>query len=157
MNDLPESGTRSTKELLTRPFPEGGVGLDTFHWVGKGPLALDLLVQASAISTFLFGTPDKVRSVYHIVETTNSLPTFPFGGKIAASKSAIRATFWSKQKRAWTDENQETLVRLHILLTQILVLSASPDHALSRHELRNDIELLAIIAEARKTIAMLLE
>jgi hypothetical protein len=46
---------------------------------------------------------------------------------------------------------------LHILLTQILVLLASPDRALGRHELRNDTELLAIMAEARKTIAMLLE
>jgi hypothetical protein len=106
---------------------------------------------------FCLRHPDKERSIYHIVETSNSLPTFTFGSKIAASKSAIRATFWSQEKRAWTGENQETLVRLHILLTQILVLSASPDRAPGSNEFRNDIQLLAMMAEARKTIAMLLE
>jgi hypothetical protein len=44
MNDLPESG------------PEGRVGLDAFHWLDQPPLALDLVVSARALSTFVFGT-----------------------------------------------------------------------------------------------------
>jgi hypothetical protein len=156
MNDLPKSETKSAGEVLTRPLLEGGVGLDIFHWLDQPPLAPDLLEGARDLSIFLYGTPDKTRSVYHIVETSTSLPTFPMGSKIGARKSTIRSTFWSKERRAWTEENQETLVRLHILLTQIMVLSASPDRALGRIAPRNDIQLLAMMAEARKTIAMLL-
>jgi len=47
------------------------------------------------------------------------------GSQIAARRSTIKATFWNRERAAFAEESQENLVRLHIRLTQILLLTAS--------------------------------
>jgi hypothetical protein len=55
-------------------------------------LAKDLLLGAGPIAKDLFGedTPENRRKIYHWHEE-RVLPTFRFGGKLASTRSAIRA------------------------------------------------------------------
>jgi hypothetical protein len=76
-------------------------------------------VTAAKISEFLHGTPDEARGVYHIAESTNTIPFFRYGSRLAARKSVIRATFWAQERRAFRDQKEEDLVRLSVLLVQL--------------------------------------
>jgi hypothetical protein len=57
----------------------------------------DLLVGASKISMFLFGTVGKRRAVYHLAEK-GVLPGFKWGGQLVARKSTL-LTFIADRER----------------------------------------------------------
>ncbi len=59
----------------------------------------DLLKGASEISLFLFGTTEKRRSVYNLVETS-TLPHFKLGGQVCARKSRLLAWIIDQERRA---------------------------------------------------------
>src|ERR1700677_171224 len=94
----------------------------TFHMLDQPPLASDLLKGVRNITLFVCGTANKnaVRGMYHVLETSNTIPAFKIGSIWYARKSSIRATFWSHERRAWRTKDQELLVRIHILLGSIL-------------------------------------
>jgi hypothetical protein len=64
----------------------------------------DLLIGAGPIAEDFFGedTPENRRRIYHMHEE-RVLPTWRFGGKLAASRSAIRATIAGLAASAATD------------------------------------------------------
>ena len=51
-------------------------------------LATDVLRGAKQISTFLYGSPDDRRKVYHLAET-NRIPVFRLGAALCARKSKL--------------------------------------------------------------------
>ena len=110
---------------------------DNFHNIDDAEFWRDVLFSASAISMFLHGTPDMVRSVYHVVETSNSLPTFRFGGRLSARKSIIRANFWAQERRAFLERKDEHFVRLGVLLQKLNdLMRAAKDTQTSPHEMQ---------------------
>lgn len=100
-----------------------------FHQLDR-PIAEELLRGVPEIAPFLLGSSDKsaLRSIYHITETSSSIPVFKIGGMTCALKSSIRAKFWEQQRSAFPTPIQEDLVRLHILLTSILRVAAANDN-----------------------------
>ncbi len=80
------------REVAKADLPTSAVTLEALPDATRPPqppeLANDLLVGASAIATFMFGTPKKRRRVYWLVET-EQLPIFKFGTAICARKSTI--------------------------------------------------------------------
>src|SRR6266436_6534824 len=68
---------------------------DNLHKIDYPEFWKDLMLGAKEISTFVWGTPDKARSVFHLAETSN-LPIGRLGSKLAAQKSVIRAFFWAR-------------------------------------------------------------
>jgi hypothetical protein len=92
---------------------------DNFHKIDMPEFSKDLLLTAEAISEFLYGTPDKARGVFHLASSSNTLPIFRYGSRLAARKSVIRATFWAQERRAFRDQTHEDFVRLGVLLTQL--------------------------------------
>jgi hypothetical protein len=59
------------------------------------PESLDLLHGADQISTFMFGTPDKVRQIYHLFEK-HRLPAWKAGNTLYARKKTIIAWVGSR-------------------------------------------------------------
>jgi hypothetical protein len=106
---------------------ESGASLaskNNFHLVDEPEYSLsnDLLEGAHAISTWLWGAP-LTRKLYHLAETSNSLPvTRVIGSRITARKSIIRAAFWAQERRAFSDEKEEELVQLGVLLIRLIAL-----------------------------------
>jgi len=119
--------TNTSKPVATAAFRKNGSSVpgDNFHLIDAPEFWKDLLVTAAKISEFLHGTPDEARGVYHIVESTNTFPTFRYGSRLAARKSVIRATFWAQERRAFRDQKEEDLVRLGVLLTQLRAIGES--------------------------------
>jgi hypothetical protein len=131
------------------------ISADNFYKIDYPEFWKDLLVSAEAISTFLYGTPDKARSVYHLVETSNTLPAFRLGSKLAALKSTIRATFWARQRRAFEDQKEGNLVQLGVLLMKLLVLARAAQQ--DRTNKPGDIHLwMALLAETSRSIDRIL-
>jgi hypothetical protein len=91
---------------------------DDFHNIDDHELHKELVLTAPHISSYLFGTPDKARSVFHLAETT-SLPIFHFGSKLAVRKSVLKAFCWARERRAFRDQDEEQLVRLGVLLREL--------------------------------------
>jgi hypothetical protein len=89
---------------------------DHFHQIDTPKFSDDLMVGASTVTTWLFGTSDR-RKTYHLVESSR-LPTFRLGSKIAAQRSVLRAYFWAQQKRGFGNDEIEALVRLHVILSK---------------------------------------
>jgi hypothetical protein len=118
------------------------------------PLASDILKGVRNIALFLYGSSDKsaVRSVYHIVETSNTIPTFKLAGFTCARKSSIRAKIWLHEARAWEAGKQEELVRLHILLTSILRHVSTTDSDGHAGSGSDQAHLWPLVAEAARTI-----
>ncbi|MCP3460378.1 hypothetical protein [Bradyrhizobium sp. CCGUVB23] len=84
-----------------------------------------------------------------------TLPLVPHGSQIAARRSTIKATLWSRERAAFAEENQETLVRLHILLAQILLLTTrGTDFAAA---VRSDQQVRALTMEALRTMVRLIQ
>src|SRR5450631_1638910 len=82
------------------------------------------------------------------------LPIFRHGSQLAARKSSVRATVWSLERQAaWSTRNQEMLVRLHILLSQLLKCAAPKTF----EDIRADVEMRVTMAETIKTITALLQ
>jgi hypothetical protein len=61
--------------------------------------AEDLLIGASAISAFLYGTAKKRRAVYHLAEK-GVLPGFKWGGVLVARKSTLLEFLATRERRA---------------------------------------------------------
>lgn len=61
--------------------------------------ATDLLIGASAISLFLYGSSAKRRQVYHLYEKGN-LPGFRLGGLLVARKSTLLSFLEAKERTA---------------------------------------------------------
>jgi hypothetical protein len=131
-----------------KPMPE-----DNFHKIDAPKFSDDLIVGADAFASWLFGTSE-TRRVYHLIETSR-LPTFRLGSKVAAQKSVLRATFWAQQKRAFSNDDIEALIRLRLLLLKTVevirtaeedaTVGNSPDRAalsLCAAEVSNAIERL---------------
>ena len=130
---------------------------NNFHLVDQRPLAFDILKGMREITLYLRGTSDKnaIRSMYHLTETSNTIPTFKQGAMTCALKSSIRATIWMQEKRAWRSEEQELLVRAHVLLNSILTLmSGHNGHANDNH---GRAQLSDLMAEAERTIQRVLQ
>ncbi|MBS0233484.1 MAG: DNA-binding protein [Proteobacteria bacterium] len=64
-------------------------------------IADDLLEGADAIATFIYGSPQKRRKVYHLAQTSN-LPVFRFGAVLCARKSRILEWIESQEMQADT-------------------------------------------------------
>ncbi|WP_426424149.1 hypothetical protein [Bradyrhizobium genosp. A] len=125
---------------------------DAFHHIDR-PLAPDFLRTASGIAMFVYGRDDKpaIRSIHHLTEHT-AFPSFKFGGLTCALKSTIRAHIWNQQvRRAEWWEPEESLMRLHILLTSILHLATSRSSASQTYD-----PAQALLAEAAETIQRVL-
>jgi hypothetical protein len=102
---------------------------NSFHRIDAPEFSKDLLLGAEEVATWMFG-PLKRRRLYHLIETGRGIPTFRLGSKIAAQKSVLRAAFWAQQKRAFSNDNIETLVRLRLLLLKTReVIGASEGNA----------------------------
>lgn len=120
----------------------------SFHMIDVRPPAPDIPKGVREITRFMEGTDDKraVRGMYHRTKNSNTIPTFKLGSMTCALKSSIRATIWMQEKRAWRSEEQELLVRSHILLTSILtLLSGHNGHANDNYD---QAQLSALMAEA---------
>lgn len=123
---------------------------DNFHMINAPEFSKDLLLTAEAISEFLYGTPDKARGVFHLASSSNTLPIFRYGSRLAARKSVIRATFWAQERRAFRDQKQEDLVRLGVLLVQLstIVRAAHAEPSVPR-----ELELWTLLlSETMRTI-----
>jgi len=128
---------------------------DNFHSVDNRPLADDIMKTVRDITVFFEGTADQsaIRSMYHRLEKSNTIPIFKLGSLTCARKSSIRATIWMQERRAWRSEEQELLVRVHILLNSILTSLAEPNqHTVPGH----DRMLSPLMAEAARTIQRIL-
>lgn len=104
---------KASRQSKIPPKPD-----DDLHNIDDHELYKELVLTAPLISFELFGTLDKSRSVFHLAETS-SLPIFHFGSKLAVRKSVLRAFFWSKERRAFRDQDEENLVRLGVLLRRL--------------------------------------
>jgi hypothetical protein len=62
------------------------------------PLSSELLRSASAISTYLYGSPDFRRRVYHLVSTSR-LPVFRLGSLICARRSTLDRFIVAQEER----------------------------------------------------------
>ena len=126
----------------------------TFLMLDEPPLASDILKGVRNIALFLHGTTDKsaIRSIYHIVETSNTIPTFKLGAFTCARRSSIRAKLWLQESRAWEGSKQEELVRLHILLTSILRHVSTTDSDGHAGSGSDQALLWPLVAEAAKVI-----
>ena len=126
------------------------VTVDNFHMVDNRPLAPDVLRGVPRIAGYLHEECDKsaIRTTYHWLASSRSIPAYKWGSMWCARKSSIRATIWSQERRAWTGDKQEDLVRVHILLNNILAaLSESNDNS----------QILPLMAEAARTIQRVLK
>jgi hypothetical protein len=132
----------------------GGNPAARFHQLDQPPLAPDILRSVRCIAMYLYGTADKstIRSVYHTIEKSNTIPNFKIGSITCAQKSLIRAKFWAQQRRAFADDMQEDLVRLHVLLTSILRLAATNDM-----EGQTFVPLQPLLAEVAETVQRIIE
>jgi hypothetical protein len=61
------------------------MGDDDFHKLDDPEFHKDLLIGAEAISTWLLGTPEKARSIFHLAETSQ-FPLGRLGSRIVARK-----------------------------------------------------------------------
>jgi hypothetical protein len=113
-NERGQVQTRAIGKMGANAMPE-----DNFHKIDIPEFSKDLILTAEGIAEFVHGTRDKARSVYHLVESSNTIPTFRFGSRLAARKSVIRATFWAQERRAFRDQKEEDIVRLGALLVQL--------------------------------------
>ena len=102
---------------------------DTFHIVDNRPLASDVLRGVPRIAAYLHGDRDKssIRTTYHWLESSRSIPAYKWGSMWCARKSSILATIWGQERRAWTGDQQEDLVRVHIPLSSILAALSEPN------------------------------
>ena len=75
----------------------------------------DLILKAGPISEWLWGTWNP-RRCYYLAEKTNAYPFFTEGAQLAIRKSTVLAHIWAKEKKAFSDDREEQLVKLAILL-----------------------------------------
>ncbi len=62
----------------------------------------DLLRGADQIATFLFGSPNERRKVYHLAETSQ-LPFFRLGAVLCCRRSVLLAWIAEQERRGWRD------------------------------------------------------
>jgi len=95
---------------------------DVLHRIGEIGLRFcdDKIVRAGPISEWLWGE-SLPKKFYHIAETT-AFPWFNEGSQLAIRKSTVRAFIWAQEKKAFSDDQEERLVRLAILLSKLLEL-----------------------------------
>jgi len=145
--------TTALTSLLKDKFDK--VVEDHLHLLDFPHLPDDLLVGAPAIAASTYG-PGEERKVYHIWKTRPAtLALMPHGSQIAAQRSVIKATFWARVRPGFAHENQELLVRLHVLLTQILFLTARGANMPAA--IGEDAQVRALTIEALRMIVMLIQ
>lgn len=136
--------------------PTEVAGLVAFHELSTPKLVGDLRIGANAISILFHGSDDiaSVRSTRNML-LSSSVPSFKLGARVCVRESTVRAKIWSQEKRAFAMQDEELLVRTHILLRAALSLlatvksgGASPDEA---------VQLAAVVAEAVPTIEQLIQ
>lgn len=129
---------------------------DSFHNLVCPASKGRFLRGTRAIAKFVFDTDDKaaVRSTFHILESSSSIPAFKQGGMWWVRISSLNAKIWAQEKRAWQTQEQETLARLHIVLSMLLPSLVAIDRDLEDDELSSSMSEL--VAEAVKTIVRLL-
>jgi hypothetical protein len=128
----------------------------TFHMIDNRALAPDLLRSVREITQFMEGSDagSAVRRWYHITATAN-FPSFKLGSVTCALKSTIRASIWMQQKkRARWNEEEELLVRTHVLLSSILTMIEPNGHANDNH---GRAHLSEVMAETATTIRRVLQ
>jgi hypothetical protein len=160
-DDVTETKKALLRDLLATADKRQGQPLvmqiseDNFHEIDYPEFWKDLIIGAKELSTFLFGTPDKVRSAFYLGEKT-TLPICRLGSKLLAQKSVIRAFFWARQRRAFRDEQEEQLVRLGVLLQKLLVLvRAAQQEGVAKP---GDIHLwMALLTETSRSIDLVLK
>ena len=101
----------------------GQTAEDDWHRIAEIGLRFcdDKIVRAGPISEWLWGEwlP---RKCYHLAETTRAYPFFQEGSQLAIRKSTVRAYIWAQEKKAFSGDQEERLVRLAILLSKLLEL-----------------------------------
>jgi hypothetical protein len=75
----------------------------------------DLILKAGPISKWLWDEWNP-RRCYYLAEKTNAYPFFTEGSQLAIRKSTVLAHIWAKEKKAFSDDSEEQLVKLAILL-----------------------------------------
>jgi hypothetical protein len=78
----------------TEALPPNGEALP-----GGGSFDADLLEGANEIATFLYGSPKRRRTVYHLAEKSR-LPVFRFGAVLCARRSTLTAWIAEQERRA---------------------------------------------------------
>jgi hypothetical protein len=129
----------------------------SFHRLGLQPLGNDLALGVREITRRVHGTDDgkAVRSMFNILEKSNTIPWFKLGSRTCVQMSSLRAKIWSQEKRAWASHEQELLVRTHILLSAALPLLAGfSGKRISDGDLKR---LIAVTAEAVQTMERVLK
>jgi hypothetical protein len=77
----------------TEALPPNGEALPS------GSFDADLLEGADEIATFLFGSPKRRRTVYHLTEKSR-LPVFRLGAVLCARRSTLTAWVAEQERRA---------------------------------------------------------
>ncbi|MCP3477644.1 hypothetical protein NLM33_46675 [Bradyrhizobium sp. CCGUVB1N3] len=131
-------------------------GIDSFHLLDLPPLAQAQVIGVEAITLKLRGTTDPrdVRSMYHELETKATTPAFKVGSRWAIWMYAVRAKYWTQQKRSWNDV-EEPLVKLHVLFSALLPLLVR----VCRSDLdqRDKAQLAHTVAETSRLIERVLQ
>jgi hypothetical protein len=151
MTETGKQNNEPSMKKVTLPMPE------SFHALQAPPLPPDLRIGVRDVTLGIRGTDDEkaVRSMFHVLETSNTIPSFKIGARTCVRMSSVRATFWMQEKRAWRGEDQELLVRVHILLNSILTLVS--EHNGNAIDERDQAHLLPLIAAAARTIQRVLQ
>lgn len=74
----------------------------------KNELADDTLEGASAIAEFLFGSRDKTRKVYHLVQTSK-IPIYRLGALLHARKSVLLEFIAAQERRVMLEDTESAV------------------------------------------------
>lgn len=142
------------RSLSTGTKSQSQVSRPAFHTLDVPPLPDDLIIGVRNITLRVMGTDDAraVRSMFNMLENSNTIPWFKLGSRTCVRMSSLRAKIWSQEKRAWARHDQELLVQTHILLSSLVPLLISFSET---PEVGHVQQLVAISEEAIKTIAQL--
>ena len=128
-----------------------------FFMLGLQPLGADLAIGVKEITRRILGKddPKSVRSMFHALEKSNSIPwSRGKGSQICVQMSSYRAKLWSQERRAWAERDDELLVKTHLLLSATLPLMI--DYNLKRINDADLRRLTVMTAEAAATLRQLL-
>jgi hypothetical protein len=129
----------------------------TFFTLGLQPLGEEVVKGVRDIAKKVLGKDDQksVRSMYHVLARSNTIPSFKIGSQTCVQMSSVRAKFWSQEKRAWAENpEQELLVKTHLLLTSALPLLIDlGSKQIGEHDLRR---LIGMTSEAVPVLQQLL-
>jgi hypothetical protein len=129
--------------------------VDNFHMVPL-PLPPDIRIGVHDITRAIVGRDDEpaVRSMFHVLATSNTIPFFKIGSRNAVRMSTVRAKIWSQERRAFASAESELLAKMHVLISAAAPLMTRLCHGAADE--KQHVELTLILAEAGAVIERLL-